>query len=279
MAITFGKFKISAPNLGLYRLDGGAMFGTVPKNIWSGLIPADTENCIGMATRAVLVEAGNRRFLADLGSGDKWTERYRRIYAIRHFTPEETGVRPEDITDIILTHLHFDHGGGISRYRPGSSTEVEPVFPRARVYLQEDNYRTARDPNPREKASYLMENVTVLERVDLRLVRGSEEIYPGLWVHQSNGHTRGLQWLEVRNGTESVVFPSDMVPTSRHLPLPFLMGYDMSAETLLVEKENLLRRAVEGRWIVVFCHDPDVAAGRVRVNDKGHFALAEEVAL
>jgi glyoxylase-like metal-dependent hydrolase (beta-lactamase superfamily II) len=277
--MNFGKFKISAPNLGLYRLDGGAMFGTVPKNIWSGLIAPDTENCIPLVTRALLIDAGERLFLADVGSGDKWPEKLRRIYAIRHFSPKETGIEPMAVTDIIISHLHFDHGGGISRYRSGSRTEVELCFPRARVYLQEDNYRTARNPNPRERASYLSDNVRVLNQANLRLTHGSQEIHPGLWVHQSNGHTRVLQWLEVRNGTESVVFPSDVIPTSRHLPLPFLMGYDMSAETLLLEKEDFLNRAVAGQWIVVFCHDPDVPAGRITVNDKGHFTLAEQVAL
>ena len=276
--MTFGKFKISAPKLGLYRLDGGAMFGTVPKTIWSGLIAPDADNCIHLAMRGLLIDTGDRLFLADLGSGDKWTEKLRRIYAIRHFSPEETGIDPGDITDIVISHLHFDHGGGISQYRSGGTTEVELCYPRARVHLQEDNYRTAQNPNARERASYLSENVRVLEQTQLLLTKGSQEIYPGLWVHQSNGHTRGHQWLEVRAGAESVVFPSDMVPTSHHLPLPFLMGYDIAGETLLLEKEDFLRRAVAGRWVVVFCHDPDVPAGRVTMNDKGHFTLAETVA-
>lgn len=275
----FGKFKVTAPTLGSYRLDGGAMFGTVPKNIWSGLIPPDVENCIPLATRALVVEAGQRRFLVDVGSGDKWSEKFRRIYAIRHFSPEETMIDPEAVTDIVLSHLHFDHGGGISRYRPGSVVDVELCYPRARVYVQEDNYQTARNPNPRERASYLNENVRALEQASLELTHGSQEIYPGLWVHGNNGHTRGQQWLEVKNGSESIAFPSDMVPTSHHLPLPFLMGYDMSAETLLREKEDFLRQAVAERWIVVFCHDPQIPAGRVKMDENGRFALEEAVSL
>jgi glyoxylase-like metal-dependent hydrolase (beta-lactamase superfamily II) len=273
--MTFGKFRISLVNHGFYRLDGGAMFGTVPKAIWSRLIPPDDDNCIRLATRSLIVEAGERVFVADVGCGEKWTDKSRAIYGIRNVPPAESGFDPGRVTDVVLSHLHFDHGGGISRYRPGSATEVELAFPRARVHLQADNYETARNPNPRERASYLRENVEILERAALHLVRGSEEIHPGIWVHQNNGHTRGQQWLEVRSNGESVVFPSDLVPTSRHLPLPYTMGYDMSAATLLGEKERFLGRAVAGRWIVVFVHDPDVPAGRVHLDEKGRFALEE----
>lgn len=275
--MTFGRFRLSLVNHGFYRLDGGAMFGTVPKPIWSGLIPADEDNAIRLATRSLLVDTGERVFIADIGNGEKWSEKSRRIYGIRNLPPREAGYDPARVTDIVLSHLHFDHAGGISRFRPGSATEVELSFPQARVHLQADNYDTARDPNPRERASYLKENVEILEHADLRLARGSEEISPGIWVHVNDGHTRGQQCLEVKNGAESVVFPADLVPTSRHLPLPYSMGYDISAETLMREKELFLDEAVARRWIVVFCHDPDVPAGRVGRDGKGRFALEEAV--
>ena len=276
--MTFGRFRLSLVNHGFYRLDGGAMFGTVPRTIWSGLIPPDEDNCIRLATRSLLVDAGERVFIADIGNGEKWPEKSRRIYGIRNFPPREAGYDPVLVTDIVLSHLHFDHAGGISRFKPGSTTEVELSFPRARVHLQADNYDTARNPNPRERASYLKENVEVLEHADLRLARGSEEISPGIWAHVNYGHTRGQQWLEVKNGAESVVFPADLVPTSRHLPLPYSMGYDISAETLLREKDLFLSEAVARRWIVVFCHDPEVPAGRVHRDEKGRYALEETVA-
>lgn len=273
----FGRFRVSLVNHGFYRLDGGAMFGTVPKKIWSGLMPPDDENCIRLATRSLLIDTGERVFIADIGSGDKWTDKFRTIYAIHNFSSSETDFDPAAITDIVLSHLHFDHAGGISRYRPGGTTDVELSFPGARVYLQGDNYDTARNPNPRERASYLKENVQILDQADLKLTRGSEEIYPGLWVHQNNGHTRGQQWLEVKNGRESIVFPADLVPTAHHLPLPYSMGYDISTETLLVEKELFLSRAVANRWTVVFCHDPDIPAGRLHVDEKGRYALHETI--
>ncbi len=277
--MTFGRFKISVYNHGFFRLDGGAMFGTIPKNIWSRRIPADDENRIRLATRSLLIDTGERLFMADVGSGDKWPDKLCRIYAFQNFSDRETGFDSEAVTDIVLTHLHFDHAGGISRYQPGSPKALELCYPRARIFLQADNYENAKHPNPRERASYLEENVLVLERANLVLTRGSQEIEPGIWVHQVNGHTRGQQWLEVKNGAESIVFPADLIPTSHHLPLPFSMGYDISAGTALEEKEDFLSRAVAHDWIVVFEHDPDIPAARVKTDEKGQYAVREVVTL
>jgi len=277
--ITLGRFRIAALTRGYLRLDGGAMFGAVPKTIWSRLIPPDEDNRIRLATRTLLVEDGERIVLVDLGSGDKWTDKLRRIYGIENGPDAAPGIDPKAVTDIVITHLHFDHAGGISAFKPGSATEVELRYPRARVWVQAANYETALDPNPRERASYLKENVSVLREADLRLVRGEAEIAPGLRVHGGDGHTRGHQWLEIRSGAETVAFPGDLIPTSRHLPLPYLMGYDMSAEILLREKAEFLAAAVEGRWIVVFEHDPDLPAALVRIDEKGHYAVGETVPL
>lgn len=275
----FGPFEISVYNHGSLRLDGGAMFGAVPKAIWSNLVPTDGENRIELATRSLLIESGDRTFMVDAGNPDVWPEKLRRIYDIRNFPIETSGRDPGAITDVILTHLHFDHSGGITRTRPEGGGETEIRFPNATLYVQADNYELARNPNPRERASYLQENVQALKRSRLVLTRGSEEIHPGIRVHQSNGHTRGLQWVEIRDGDRAVTFPSDMIPTSHHLPLSYGMAYDMSAELLLEEKNEFLKRAVAGGWIVVFPHDREVAAGRVAVDDKGRFVLAEQVVL
>jgi glyoxylase-like metal-dependent hydrolase (beta-lactamase superfamily II) len=276
--IPFDGFEVSTVNHGFFWLDGGAMFGPVPKTIWSRLIPADGENRIRLATRSLVVQADERVFIADLGNGEKLPDKLRGIYRIENFKPEDMGFDFGAVTDVLLSHLHFDHCGGISRFKPGSS-EVDLSFPKARVHLQAAQLETARSPNPHERASFLKENVQVLEKAALNLVRGSQEIHPGLWVHRSDGHTRGLMWVEVRNGSESIVFPSDLIPTSRHLPLPFTMGYDICVETLVQEKENLLNRAVAGDWIIVFAHDPDIPAARVRIDDRGRYAVREVVNL
>jgi len=274
----FGEFEVSTVNHGFFWLDGGAMFGPVPKTIWSRLIPADDENRIRLATRSLVVKAGGRVFIADLGNGRKLPEKLLRIYGIENFEPEDIGFDLGAVTDVLLSHLHFDHCGGISRFKP-ESLEVELSFPKARVFLQAAQLETIRNPNPHERASFLPENIQILEQAALHLVGGSEEIYPGLWVHRSDGHTRGLMWVEVRNGSESIAFPSDLIPTSHHLPLPFTMGYDICVETLVQEKEDLLNRAVAGDWIIVFAHDPDIPAARVKIDERGRYAVREVVAL
>lgn len=276
--VAFGRFKISVWNHGFFRLDGGAMFGPVPKSLWSRQILADDSNRIRLATRSLLVQDGGRAFLTDVGIGDKWPDRLRWLYDVENFAPKEAVFDPAAVTDIILTHLHFDHAGGISRRAPGSLTGVELCYPQARVFVQADNYESARNPNPRERASYLKENVLILEQAKLELTHGSQEIYPDVWVHQGNGHTRGLQWVEIKNGAESIAYPSDMIPTSHHLPLPYTMGYDMCAEVLLKEKEDFLSRAVSHDWIVVFEHDPEIPAARIQIDGRGRCAVREIVA-
>jgi glyoxylase-like metal-dependent hydrolase (beta-lactamase superfamily II) len=275
----FGPFEIATVTFGTFRLDGGAVFGTVPKTIWAKLLPPDDANRVLFAARSLVIRAGDRTVLVDAGTGDRWPEKLRRIFDIR---PPEGGIEgldPASVTDVVLTHLHFDHARGLFRARPGDEGAVDLLYPEARVYVQAANYETAKAPNARERASYIAEDTKLLGRTRLVLTSGSEEILPGVWVHGSNGHTRGHQWVEVQAEGRTLAFPSDIVPTSRHLPLPYLMGFDISAETLLVEKDALLSRAVDEGWILVFCHDPDIAACRVARDEKGHYALEEALDL
>lgn len=275
----FGPFDIAAVTFGTFRLDGGAVFGTVPRTIWSKLLPPDDANRVLFAARSLLIRAGDRTVLVDAGTGDRWPEKLKRIFDIRPPEGGTVGLDPASVTDVVLTHLHFDHARGLFRARPGDEGAVDLRYPEARVYVQAANYETAKAPNARERASYIAEDTKLLGRTRLVLTSGSEEILPGVWVHGSNGHTRGHQWVEVKAGGRTLAFPSDIVPTSHHLSLPYLMGFDISAETLLVEKDALLRRAVEEGWILVFCHDPDIAACRVGRDEKGHYALAEALDL
>lgn len=263
----FGRFKIRSYNFGGFRLDGGSMFGSVPKSIWSRRIAADADNCIALCTRSLLIEMAERTILVDTGMGDKWSDKERAIYAIRA-NPSALPVAPEKITDLILTHLHFDHAGGVS-YR--SEAGLKLTYPNARIYLQKANLENAKNPTVKERASYLADNFEPIQNSNLTLVQGSTEILPDLWVHQVNGHTLGQQWIEVKSGKESLVFPTDLIPTSHHLPLPFHMGYDACASTLLNEKQSFLERAVAHNWLVVFEHDPVVEACRVVLGDKGHY--------
>ena len=266
----FGRFTLSLHNFGFFRLDGGSMFGSVPKNLWGKKIPVDDENCIPLALRSLLIRTEERTFLVDTGIGDKWNDKQRAIFGIRSTPATELGFDPETVTDIILTHLHFDHAGGIARWKPGT-TELELTWPGARVHLQEANLANARAPNVKERASYLPENVRPLEQAELNLLPGSAEIEPDLFVHRVDGHTVGQQIVELRHGNESILFLTDLVPTSRHLPVPFHMGYDICASTLLTEKEAILARAERENAVVIFQHDPDLPAARIRRDERGHF--------
>jgi len=272
-----GDSRVSVHSHGSFSLDGGAMFGTIPKTLWAKLIPADAENRIRLATRSLIFETGGRTFMADAGNGDKGKDSFKAMFDIRNSPPGDSDFDPRRVTDLILTHLHFDHAGGATRYASAGPPDLELCYSEATVYVQAANLDNAKSPNAREKASYLKENVLPLESAKLRLTYGSEEIHPGIWVHRSDGHTRGLQWLEIRAGAETIVFPSDLIPTARHIPLAYTMGYDMCAETLLAEKEDFLQRAVKGNWVVVFAHDPDIPAAKVKIDEKGRFVVGEVV--
>ena len=275
----FGRFQVAIRSHGFYKLDGGAMFGNVPKPLWEKLIPADADNRIRLATNSLLIRTGDRLFLVDAGNGERGSEKHRRVFGIEPFPDGPRGIEPSAVTDVIITHLHFDHCGGLAAAGPDGPDGPSLRFSGARIHVQKANLENARHPNAREKASYLADNTALLDRSNLFPTEGSQEIAPGIWVHRSDGHTRGLQWVEIRDGDRSLVFPSDMIPTSRHLPLPFTMGYDICVERLMAEKEALLKRAAENDWILVFVHDPDMPAARIKTDERGHYAVREPVAL
>lgn len=277
--ITIGSLEVTAHNFGFFRLDGGAMFGSVPKNLWSKRISADEENCIRLATRCLLVHdpKAQRRFLIDVGMGDKWGEKQRQIFRIENRSPIEVGIAPDSVTDVVLTHLHFDHAGGISRINAHGSLDL--VYPSARVYVQAENLENARNPTLKEKASYLEENIAPLENCELITIDGDVEIHPGIRVHRVDGHTKGQQWIEIFSDSQHLFFPTDLVPTQHHLPIPFHMGYDACAQTVLKEKEHFLQRAVQEHAIVVFEHDADLEACTVVLDSRGHYAVGERCRL
>ena len=272
--LKIGSFEISIVNFGFFRLDGGSMFGSVPKNLWSKRIAPDDENCIRLATRSLLIKHKDRVFLTDVGMGDKWSDKLRQIYQIENIAQKDWGFDPAIVTDVILTHLHFDHAGGITRYTDQTQTKLELNYPNANIYVQRENLKNAKNPTVKERASYLKENWGPIESGKLHLLDGDTEIYPGIKVHQVNGHTYGQQWIEVYSEQDSVFYPTDLIPTSHHVPLPFHMGYDICAGTLLKEKDEFLSQAVNRNALVVFQHDPDVPSARISKDEKGNYAVA-----
>lgn len=266
-----GRFTIQEVLFGHFRLDGGCMFGSVPKNLWVKSITADEENCIPLVCRSLLIRDEDRVFLVDVGMGEKWGEKQRQIFAIQNTSSDTWGFQPDEVTDIILTHLHFDHAGGITHYN--ASNEAELSFPKARIHLQEANWIHAQNPTPKDRASYLPENVLPLKGAALFLHQGDTEIHPGISVHRVDGHTPGQQWIEIHDNGQSLFFATDLVPTAHHLSLPYHMGYDVCAATLLSEKKNFLERAVTENALVCFQHDRDTPAVRVMCDQRGHFAI------
>lgn len=255
-----GPYRVELIVHGTFMLDGGAMFGSVPKPLWSRLIAPDELNRIPMVARSLIIEAGDRRILVDTGCGDKWDAKSRKIFAFDSYAPELG-----EITDVVLSHLHFDHAGGVSRY---DGDRLVPSFPEARHHVSRANLENARNPNVRERASYLKENLDPLREVDLRLTEDGGEIVPGITVHQVHGHTRGLQWLKLETDEGVIAFPSDLFPTSHHLPIPYVMGYDICAATAMEEKQSFIEQAVKQDWLVVFQHDPQVPAAAVAFDDR-----------
>lgn len=272
-----GTFTIREVLFGHFRLDGGCMFGSVPKNLWSRSIPADNENCIHLVCRSLLIDTGERRFLVDVGMGEKWSDKQRQIYGIKNESQTSWGFDPKTVTDIILTHLHFDHAGGITQL----DSKGDPVlaFPEATIHLQRENWEHAQNPTLKDRASYLPENVQPLKHAKLSLYEGTKEILPGLTVHRVDGHTRGQQWVEVSDGSTKLFFATDLIPTAHHVPLPYHMGYDVCAETILAEKGKFLERARSEKALVCFQHDADTCAARVTLNDRGHYHVLDPQSL
>jgi len=279
--VKLGDLTITLVNGGNFRLDGGAMHGVVPKTIWSRLTSCDEHNRCEYATNCLLVEDGaGKRTLIETGNGEKFSPKERDIYGIDHDLSTEKqlralGVEPESIDLVIMSHLHFDHAGGATR-RLGET--VEPVFKRARHVVQKQEWHDATHPHERNRASYLAENFAPLQDAGLlHLSDGEEEVAPGIRVIPTPGHTRGHQSVLLGQGDDKMLFLGDVVPTSIHVKLPFIMAYDLDVVGTLESKRKILNQALKDRWLVAFGHDLTVAAGRLGVDARGQFTIAENV--
>ncbi len=255
-----------------FRLDGGAMFGSIPKTLWSKMIPGDEANRIQLCCRCLVLRSADRLILVDTGMGRKWTEKQRSIFAVENILnleAPESVFGKEPVTDVVLTHLHFDHGGGLTKMN--SAGELELCFPAANHFLQVDNWERANAPGPREKAAYLSENVAPLKTGKLTLTTDSEEILPGVRVFCYRGHTAGMQGLLIGDGPGAIWYPADLIPTAHHIGLPYIMGYDLCAEKTLSEKSQFLGRAADEGWWTVFEHDVDTPMVKIERHDQKGF--------
>ena len=266
---TIGSLRIHGIEAGVQQLDGGAMFGVVPKPLWERRIPADTRNRIPLALRCLLVEAPNALVLVDTGVGNKFDDKFRDIYGVSNAgdpTRLEDGIRhagfePEDVDIVVSTHLHFDHAGGNTVV--GEDGVVRPSFPGARYVVQRGELDFAGSQNERIRASYLMENISAVTEAGLwDLVEGEAEVTEGVRVVPTPGHTPFHQSVLVESDGETACYLADVCPTSAHLPLPWIMGYDLEPLVTLESKRSLWTRARAENWLLVFEHDPRVPWGR-----------------
>jgi glyoxylase-like metal-dependent hydrolase (beta-lactamase superfamily II) len=264
---------VSVLHDGTIALDGGAMFGVVPRVVWEKRDPPDERNRVTLGLNVALIESGGKRVLVDTGMGERWSEKEVRMYRIDRSTTLLGGLRarglgPEDIDVVVNTHLHFDHAGGNTRVEGG---RVVPAFPRARYVVQRGEWDDATHPHERSRASYRADDfVPVAEAGQLDLIDGEAEVAPGVRAVRVGGHTTHHQMVVVESGGETLVVPTDLLPTASHLPLPFVMGYDLFPVATLEAKRKLLDAAVEGGWRILFYHDPRTPVGRVRRDGEAY---------
>jgi len=271
-----GPYEIMSVITSHFALDGGAMFGVVPKPLWSKHTRVDAENRIDMVTRTLLLKSQDRIILVDTGNGDKWPEKYRSIYRIEsadtvlHRSLLSLGISPEEVTDVICTHLHFDHVGGNTRIE---GDKLVPVFPNARHWVQQANWELANHPSEKDRASYLSENWQVLaENGMMQIMAGEQEWIDGIRLEIVNGHTLGQQLPVVSDGTTTLLYGGDLFPMKAHIPVPWVMAYDIAPMETIKEKHRLLPRIVEEDWILFFEHDPDTAACKIVKGERGYSA-------
>jgi len=301
----FGEFELFSLSDGFFGLDGGAMFGVVPKPLWERTNPPDERNRIRLALRPLLVVAGTEspksdiepqrsqrveeygaesrpspdsvpsvvgpisvpgeRVLIDTGIGDKWDAKSTDIYRIEHTDTIESslaraGFKPEDITKVVLTHLHFDHAGAATKL--DSTGKPVPRFPNARYYVQRKEWDLALNPNRRSRAAYLPENFLPLhEAGQLELIDGDFQPVLGLELVLTGGHTPGHQIVLLRSGGRTAVYWGDLIPTRSHIATPYIMGYDLLPLETMEQKEKLVQQSIAGKWLSFLEHDPDFACG------------------
>jgi len=269
-------------NAGNFKLDGGAMFGVVPKSLWTRTNPSDENNMINMAARCLLIEDGDRLVLIDNGMGNKQSEKFFGFYymygdATLDGSLKKHGFNRDDITDVVLTHLHFDHCGGSIDWNK-DKTGYDPAFKNANYWSNELHWKWATEPNGREKASFLKENILpIKESGQLKFVENdnsknildTSDIYPGLAVHFANGHTEAQMLPRFTYKEKTIVFVADLLPTSGHIPLPYVMGYDTRPLITLEEKDKFLRIAAKDEYVLFLEHDPEIECITVKETEKG----------
>jgi len=266
---------------GYFKLDGGAMFGNVPKVLWEKHHRADEKNRIQMLTRNLLLKSEDENILVDVGNGGDFIDKYgpklgskfAEIFSIEKEFPslemqlEQLDLKPDDITDVILTHLHFDHAGGAVKFNPNTG-KLEPSFPNASYVVQKENFEHASNPNIREKASYLSQNFfPLMEAGVLTLLSETSSYKPHIEFILSHGHTEGQQNVKISDGKQTLFYCADVIPLKAHLQPAWTMSYDINPILVIDEKIEILLKASKENWMLIFEHDPLCIGAQVQFED------------
>ncbi len=272
----FGDYRVEVVSDTEFRLDGGAMFGVVPRTLWEKVCQPDDQNRIRLNTNCLFLDTGGERILIETGIGEKWSARHTVMYGITRERPLADSLRsvasiePKDITIVINTHLHFDHAGGNTL--PTEEGKVVPAFPRARYFVSRAEFEHAEDPTERDRASYLPENWRPLnESGQLELKEPTYEVVPGLRMETHAGHNRTMQCWRLERGGRTLFGFADLVPMRAHVKFPWIMGYDLFPVETLAAKKRLLPQAAREGWLCLFYHDPDEPLCRL-VEEDGKLA-------
>jgi glyoxylase-like metal-dependent hydrolase (beta-lactamase superfamily II) len=277
----FGDYRVEIIPDCEFRLDGGAMFGVVPRNLWSKPCPPDDQNRIRMNMNCLFIETASERILIDTGIGDKWSEKHRAMYGINRVRPfdeslkEIAGVTSAEITIVINTHLHFDHAGGNTLV--DESGQAVPAFPNARYFVSRAEFEHAEVPTDRDRASYFAENWQPLRQSgQLELKESEYEVVSGLRMETQTGHNRSMQCPRLESLGQTLFGFADLVPMRAHVPFAWVMGYDLYPVETVEAKKRLLPQAARENWTCLFYHEPDQALGRI-VEQDGKLRVADIV--
>ena len=271
--LKIGNYNCKSILMSEFCLDGGAMFGIVPKSLWSKKIPADEQNRIPMKSRSLLIQSDTKNILVDTGCGDKMNDKQKKIYGISEYQSQitdqfkENGIDKNDITDVILTHLHFDHCGGAT---VKIDNKFEPAYPNAVYHVHKDQWENALSPTIRERGSYFKNDfIPLIEHDVLNILNNDDSPFENIDLLISNGHTRGQLHPVIKGDNQSLFYCGDLVPTYAHIRETWHMGYDINPVVIIEEKIEILNKAIEQGWIMFFEHDPVYAAARLKFEGNG----------
>ncbi len=275
-----GNYDLYSIETSEFGLDGGAMFGIIPKTLWEKKVSVDELNRIEMVTRSLLLRSEDKKILIDTGNGTKWKDKYKEIYNINteqyniETSLKNYGFNTDEITDVICTHLHFDHVGGNTKFESG---KIIPTFPNATYWVTKDNWKLANHPSQKDFGSFIENDWKVLAQNQMmQIVDGNEQFLEGIDIHLTYGHTEGLMHPVISDGYKTLFYGADIFPLAAHIPIPWVMAYDVQPVVTMKEKEEILMKMYNKNWILFLEHDPKIQACTINWDGK-HYHMKNKI--